>query len=128
MKMLKLAAMLLITALLLAACQSKPADTGVINVSIDQTKELISNNAGNDDFVIMDIRTPAEFAQGHIAGAVNIDFSAPDFYQRISALDKNKEYLVYCRSGNRSGKAMSLFTRAGFTKVYHMHTGFMNWR
>ena len=63
----------------------------------------------NPDAVLLDIRTPEEFADGRIAGSVNIDFYAPDFRDRISALERSATYVVYCRSGNRSDSAMDIF-------------------
>ena len=54
---------------------------------------------GGEKVAILDVRTPQEFAQGHLAGAMNIDSSAPDFEQKLAALDRDKTYLVYCRVG-----------------------------
>ena len=67
--------------------------------------------------MIIDVRTPAEFAGGHLDGAVNIDIQSPDFVNQIEALDRNGSYVVYCRSGNRSGMAMSQMLDMGFTDV-----------
>lgn len=76
---------------------------------------------------IIDVRTPNEFENGHIENAVNIDFKAADFIENISALNKNKTLLIYCRSGNRSGKAAKIMDSLGFTKIYDLEGGFMNW-
>lgn len=62
---------------------------------------------------IIDVRTPAEFADGHVEGAVNIDVSAPGFDQAVGALDTSGSYLVYCRSGNRSAQAAERMRTAG---------------
>jgi phage shock protein E len=67
--------------------------------------------------VLVDVRTPSEFAAGHLDGAVNIDVQSPDFSQRIAALDPTATYLVYCRSGNRSAQAVSSMRAAGFTDL-----------
>lgn len=67
--------------------------------------------------VLLDVRTPEEFAGGHLDGAINIDVQAPDFDARVAALDPNATYLVYCRSGNRSGQAVSRMSAAGFTNL-----------
>ena len=67
------------------------------------------------DTVIIDVRTPEEFATGHLVGAINIDVNSPDFRDQVMALDKNGEYFVYCRSGNRSGQAIGQMTQMGFT-------------
>ena len=76
---------------------------------------------------VVDVRTPAEYAQGHLQGAVNIDVSAPDFASRISALDRAGSYAVYCHSGNRSAAAVAAMTGAGFTHVYHLAGGVGAW-
>ena len=62
--------------------------------------------------IVLDVRTPAEFAAGHLPGAVNIDVEAPDFGTRIAALDASLPYAVYCRSGNRSGVALAAMAAA----------------
>ena len=67
--------------------------------------------------MIIDVRTPAEFAGGHLDGAVNIDIQSPDFAGQIAGLDRNGSYVVYCRSGNRSGMAMAQMLDMGFTDV-----------
>jgi rhodanese-related sulfurtransferase len=67
--------------------------------------------------VIIDVRTPDEFAAGHIAGAVNIPVEAADFGTRIAELDPQEPYLVYCRSGRRSALAADLMATAGFVDV-----------
>ena len=67
--------------------------------------------------MIIDVRTPAEFATGHLDGAVNIDIQSPDFTDRIGELERSGSYVVYCRSGNRSGMAMAQMLDMGFTDV-----------
>lgn len=67
--------------------------------------------------MIIDVRTPAEFAGGHLDGAVNIDIQSPDFASRIDELARDGSYVVYCRSGNRSGMAMAQMLDMGFTEV-----------
>ncbi len=67
--------------------------------------------------VIIDVRTPGEFASGHLEGALNIDVQSPDFAAQVSQLDPNQEYFIYCRSGNRSGQAISQMTNMGFTNM-----------
>ena len=64
---------------------------------------------------LLDVRTPGEFAQGHLAGAVNVDFMSPDFQQKVSAMDLPEDgpIYLYCRSGNRSGSATGLLQRMG---------------
>ena len=67
--------------------------------------------------VIIDVRTPGEFASGHLEGALNIDIQSPDFAAQVSQLDPSKDYFIYCRSGNRSGQAISQMTNMGFTSM-----------
>lgn len=69
------------------------------------------------DTIIVDVRTPAEYAAGHLEGATNIDVEAADFSSRIKTLDKAKTYFVYCRSGNRSAQAISQMKSAGFSHL-----------
>lgn len=83
---------------------------------------------GGSDVVLLDVRTPAETAQGKIDGAMEINISSPDFASKIAELDKDKTYLVYCRSGARSARACNMMADAGFSKLYNLSTGFMNWR
>ena len=66
---------------------------------------------------VIDVRTPAEYAAGHIAAAQNIDVEAADFGSKIAALDKKARYLVYCHSGNRSSMAATQMAAAGFTDI-----------
>ena len=67
--------------------------------------------------VIIDVRTPAEFAGGHLEGAVNIDVQSGDFASAISQLPTDDTYIIYCKSGNRSGQAMTQMTSLGFTDM-----------
>ena len=69
------------------------------------------------DTTIIDVRTPAEFSAGHLEGAQNIDVQSASFDQQIASLDKNANYVVYCRSGNRSAAAVAKMETAGFTNV-----------
>ncbi len=79
------------------------------------------------DVKVLDVRTPEEFAAGHLAGAENIDFYATDFADQIDTLDKGDKYVVYCRSGNRSGQATELMAQKGFTAVTDVDGGIVAW-
>ncbi len=70
--------------------------------------------------IVVDVRTPAEYAAGHLAGAQNIDAEAPDFATRIAALDPAGQYLVYCRTGNRAAFAASQMAARGFAHVTNL--------
>jgi len=85
------------------------------------------NLADEPGTVVLDVRTPQEFAEGHLIDAVNVDFSAADFADRIAALDRTTAYVVYCRSGNRSTQAMDLFRQLEFTDVHEIDGGILAW-
>lgn len=78
--------------------------------------EAATISVGQDTQVI-DVRTPAEYAEGHLEGAVNIDVTAGDFGTQIAVLPADGDYVVYCRSGNRSAQAAAQMEDAGFTHV-----------
>lgn len=78
--------------------------------------------------IVLDVRTPAEFASGHLPEAQLIDIEGSDFANRLSALDKKGTYAVYCRTGNRSGVAMEQMAAAGFTHVYDLADGIVAWQ
>ncbi len=109
------------------ATQATVAAT-VTDISVDEAKALIEQNKDNPDFVILDVRTPGEYQSGHIAGAVLLDYYSADFKNELAKLDKNKIYLVYCRSGNRSRKAAQVMKELQFTKVYNMLGGVIAWQ
>ena len=77
--------------------------------------------------VVLDVRTAAEFADGHLPAAINIDVNAADFSTKVGALDKNVPYAVYCRSGNRSATALRVMEGLGFTGAYHLGGGIGAW-
>ncbi|GAA4399374.1 hypothetical protein GCM10023168_06570 [Fodinibacter luteus] len=77
---------------------------------------------------VLDVRTPAEFAEGHLPGAVNIDVSSPDFAAQVATLDPAAPYAVYCRSGNRSAAALATMAGQGFTGAYHLGGGIGAWQ
>lgn len=110
----------------LSACSSTPSESGSTassasaSVSSDSASSEPSVSSGQANTAIgtlIDVRTPEEFADGHLKGATNIDFNGPDFAEKISELDKDGEYTLYCRSGRRSGLALEAMKAAGFTKV-----------
>lgn len=78
------------------------------------------------DAKLLDVRTPAEFSSGTIRGAQNIDVTSPQFQSALKTLDKDKEYFLFCRSGNRSGSACKIMADEGF-KVYNLAGGIGAW-
>lgn len=83
--------------------------------------------AANPGAVVLDVRTPEEVAEGALPGAVNINFNAPDFKEKIAGLDKTKPYFVYCKVGGRSGKAATLMNESGFQEVHNLKGGYDAW-
>jgi phage shock protein E len=78
--------------------------------------------------IVIDVRTPAEYASGHLPRAQNIDIEGSDFATRIAALDKNATYAVYCHSGNRSNAALQQMAAADFTHIYGLAGGIGAWQ
>ena len=116
--------------LLLVSAVAMPVMGGsaVTNVSVGKAQTLLKERAGKADFVIVDVRTPEEFAEGHIDGAVNLDVQARDFEKKLRVLDRKKSYLVYCRTGNRSRKATVAMEALGFRSIFHMNEGIVKWK
>ncbi|NND01967.1 MAG: rhodanese-like domain-containing protein [Acidimicrobiia bacterium] len=77
--------------------------------------------------VVLDVRTPEEYAEGHLADAVLIDFYDTDFADQLNELDKDATYVVYCRSGNRSQGAINTMRELGFTDVFEVAGGIQAW-
>jgi len=102
--------------------------TRIIAVSAKEAADLIDKHNGDDEFAILDIRTPGEFQSGHLAKSIPIDFYSQTFADQLNRLDKTKTYLVYCRTGNRSTKSLELFKKLKFQKVYHMASGISAWK
>lgn len=85
----------------------------------DLSAEDFLDRVGEDD-VVLDVRTPGEYAGGHLAGSENVDLMATDFRERIGGLDRDRTYYLYCRSGNRSGQAAQMMRQMGFERAYNV--------
>lgn len=94
------------------------------NVTADEAQKII---ASDQQLLVLDIRTPVEFADGRITGATNLDFYEPDFADELAKLDREKSYLLHCRSGGRSSKALAKMRELGFKHIYHLDAGFNGW-
>jgi rhodanese-related sulfurtransferase len=93
-------------------------------VDVERGLEL----AADTSVVIVDVRTPAEFAEGHLERAVLIDLSAAGFRDGITELDRSATYFVYCQSGNRSGQATAIMAELGFENVFDLDGGILAWQ
>lgn len=94
------------------------------NINVAEFKDKIANES---NAVILDVRSQMELEDGNVPNHQLIDIMQPDFASKVASLDKDKTYLIYCRSGNRSGKACSLMAEMGFTKLYNLAGGIMAW-
>lgn len=92
-----------------------------------QPKEF-SEAVETDKVVLLDVRTPKEFAQGHIAGAKNISSSDPELHDKLGAFDHNTPIYIYCYSGGRSRSVAAYLESQKFTKIYNLDKGFMSWK
>ena len=92
-----------------------------------QSTEVSEKIKTDKSILILDVRTPGEFSAGHIEGAINIDANGTEIYSNIDKLDKNKTYIVYCRTKNRSGVVVNYMQNNGFKDVYKMVDGFSGW-
>jgi rhodanese-related sulfurtransferase len=96
----------------------------VIDVHVEEFQKMIGKNGGQ----LIDVRTPAEYENGHLKDALLINYMADDFKAKaFKGLDKSKPVLIYCASGGRSAKSAKIYKEAGFTKVYNLLGGFRAW-
>ena len=108
--------------ILLAGCSSTGSAT-TVNLNVSEFSQKLTE----PDVIILDVRTPEEFASGHIEGALNIDFNSGDFANEITRLNPSENYAIYCRSGSRSGQAASIMHKAGFHDVSNLNGGVIDW-
>ena len=80
------------------------------------------------DPVLIDVRTPGEYAQGHLANAISMDIYSNDFKSRASKLDKSKPVFVYCKAGSRSDSAADVLSDLGFKEIYDLNGGIISWQ
>lgn len=112
-----------LSVLLIVACSCVKAQEGVNLVDSNKFEQEIKEPTSQ----IVDVRTPEEFAEGHIAKAVNMNVNDTDFESKIATLDKEKPVMVYCRSGVRSAKAAGILKEKGFKQVYDLDGGIIGW-
>ncbi|PKL67801.1 MAG: rhodanese-like domain-containing protein [Methanobacteriales archaeon HGW-Methanobacteriales-1] len=96
------------------------------DITPQESSQIIKDNINNPEFFLLDVRTPAEFQSGHLEGAVNVDYQS-NFKVEIEQMDKEKKYLLYCKSGIRSANALEIMRHFGFNEVYNMLGGITYW-
>ena len=116
--------------LLLTLCTAtcliaEEAATDVKHTTGKDAKALL--DAKDAKIVVIDVRTPAEYAEGHIAGAKNINFNDADFAEKLGAVDRKQTVLVHCGRGGRSTSSLEVFKKLGFKTVIHLDGGFSDW-
>ncbi len=114
---------------LLAGCGSDPeeqAESGIRLANPADAAELLTAEA--EELVLIDVRTPEEFDEAHLDGALLIDFYSDDFVDTLAELDRNQRYVIYCRSGNRSGQTRDIMADLGFTDVVDIDGGIVAWQ
>lgn len=109
---------------LTAALTAAGIGISVNKINVDEFDKMRSGS----DVVVLDVRTPQEFASGKIPGAVSVDVLANDFADKISHFDRNKTYLVYCGHGVRSVTACKIMMKMNFKNCYSLIGGFSVWK
>lgn len=125
-----LSVFLVVGVILTGSCASREtkAPSQIIEtITSQEAFSLIKENQKNPEFVILDVRTQPEFAEGYIENAINIDYYSNTFRDELNKLDKNNTYLIYCRSGSRSGKALDIMGGLNFKEVYNVSGGIIAW-
>lgn len=118
----KLTALTVFATVLVTGCSSGSESAMNLDAADFQAK---TQEAG---VVVLDVRTRGEFNEGHIANAINIDVESDTFLNEIAQLDKTKTYAVYCRSGRRSGLATEVMAKNGFTSIFNLNGGIIDWQ
>ena len=106
------------------SCKEESKSSEIQLVTPEEMKEL----SQLEDVQLVDVRTPEEYSEGYIEDFQNIDYLSPNFDKEMEKLDKTKPVIVYCKSGNRSGKCAAKMKERGFVKVYDLDGGIAKWK
>lgn len=112
---------LAVAAVLLTGCSSD--SDAISDVDVAEAAQIVDDG----EAIILDVRSPQEFAAGHLPDAINIDVESADFADRVAGLDESAETLVYCQTGNRSGVATDEMAELGFTEMSDLQGGIEAW-
>ena len=130
--MLALLGSLIVLLVLIGGCTNGEVVLLKTQVMEDVTSEeayaLVQNNRANQNFAIIDVRTPEEYVGGYIEKAINLDYYSETFQDKLNKLDKNKTYLIYCRGGRRSEMSLNIMEELGFGEVYNLLGGMVRWK
>ncbi|MEN6329614.1 MAG: rhodanese-like domain-containing protein [Methanobacteriaceae archaeon] len=97
-------------------------------ISPEDVFELIEESDEDSNYMLIDVRPSWGFSEKHIAGALNLDCSDPEFKEQLQELDQGKKYIIYCKSGFRGGKTRDFMEKNGFSEVYNMKGGLDAWK
>ncbi len=126
--MLVLSALLVFSFAVIVGCGGNATETPTQIIEDITPQEAFTLIQNNPDFVILDVRTPEEFAEEYIENAINLDYYSEAFRDELDKLDKNKTYIIYCRSGSRSGNALTIMDELNFGEVYNVLGGINSWK
>lgn len=113
-----------ILAAIVIGSASCSAEDGIVVLS---PQDFVSQAKADTSAVILDVRTPAEYDEGHLEGAKQLDYLNTEVFDAgMKSLDKANTYYIYCRSGRRSHGACEKMKSQGF-KVFDMEGGYLNW-
>ncbi len=117
--------------LLVSSCRDQ-AGTGsekqvIEDLTLEEAFVLMEDSRYDDNFIIIDVRTPEEYAGGHVEKAINLDYYSETFADELDKLDKDNIYLIYCQTNRRSGLALDIMAELGFREVYNMLGGMEEW-
>ncbi len=122
MQKFKLFSILVLLCCFITACDKENIDS----ISVQEVDQLQQNL--NQEYVIIDVRTPEEFEKGNVSGAQNVDVKSDSFKEQIGTYDRENKYIVYCRSGKRSAKAYGIMKELGFTNLLNMDGGYLKYQ
>lgn len=103
----------------------KRSSIKAIEISPTEMRSFLDSDSS---IQLIDVRTPKEYEAGFIENSQNINLFSSSFKEEINRLDKGKSVFIYCRSGKRSRKSLKYFYEAGFSKIYDLKGGFLNWK
>ena len=112
---------------LLTAVTAMLISVGFGEVKDVTVEQAVTKMKKDPKIVVVDIRTPEEYATGHIKGAINIDMLGKDFAEKLGKLDKDKTYLMHCKSGGRSTASIKVWDQLKFKNVLHLKAGMLGW-
>lgn len=110
------------------SCDLKSQEKKSQESAVIQVVDALKYNEMKTGEILVDIRTPEEFNNGHLENAVNINYFDSNFLEQLNKFDKSKAVFIYCRSGNRSAKASAKLKAAGFSKVVDLKGGIKSWQ